>query len=97
MLFRSHYVLPGAAHVEKRGTFTNGKGIVQKVYPAWMPKGNAREEWLTLNELLAAVIPNASLYKSLEQVWGDMAKVIPSFAALKLSQISDRGIAVEIG
>ena len=39
----AHYVLPGAAHVEKRGTFTNAKGRVQKVHAAWMPKGNARE------------------------------------------------------
>jgi NADH-quinone oxidoreductase subunit G len=91
----AHYVLPGAAHVEKRGTFTNGKGRVQKFHPAWMPKGNAREEWLTLNELIVAVDPGRSLYKSLEQVWGDMAKTIPAFAGLSWSKVPDNGVQVQ--
>src|ERR1051325_7303666 len=92
----AHYLLPGAAHVEKRGTFTNGKGRVQKFYPAWMPKGDAREEWLTLNELLAAVTLNGRLYKSLEQVWGDMNRTIPAFAGLSLSRIPDAGAQISI-
>jgi len=92
----AHYVLPGAAHVEKRGSFTNGRGRVQKVYPAFMPRGSAREEWLTLNELIVAVDPKRSLYKSLEQVWGDMARSIPAFAGLSLSKVADNGVQVPI-
>ncbi len=92
----AHYVLPGAAHVEKRGTFTNGKGRVQKFFPAWMPNGNAREEWLTLNELIVAVDPQRSLYKSLEQVWGDMARAIRAFTGLSLSKIPDTGVQIQL-
>jgi NADH-quinone oxidoreductase subunit G len=92
----AHYVLPGAAHVEKRGTFTNGKGRVQKFFPAWMPNGNAREEWLTLNELIVAVDPKRSLYKSLEQVWGDMARAIRAFTGLSLSKIPDTGVQIQL-
>ncbi|MSR64314.1 MAG: 2Fe-2S iron-sulfur cluster binding domain-containing protein [Verrucomicrobiae bacterium] len=92
----AHYVLPGVAHVEKRGTFTNGKDRVQKVYPAWMAKGEAREEWLTLNELLVAVGAKVDLYKSLEQVWGDMAKHIPAFRGLSLGKIPENGVQVQM-
>jgi len=28
----AHYLLPGCAHAEKRGTFTNTKGRVQKIH-----------------------------------------------------------------
>jgi NADH-quinone oxidoreductase subunit G len=92
----AHYVLPGAAHVEKRGTFINGKGRVQKFYPAFMPKGTAREEWLTLNELIVSVDSKRSLYKSLEQVWGDMARAIPAFAGLSLNKIPDAGVQIPL-
>ena len=38
----AHYTLPGCAHAEKRGTFTNGKGRVQKFMQAVQPRGDAR-------------------------------------------------------
>src|SRR6516164_7034783 len=42
---RAHYLLPGCAHVEKRGTFTNIKGRVQKFMKAVEPPGDTRPEW----------------------------------------------------
>ncbi len=38
----AHYVLPGCAHAEKRGTFTNTKGRVQKFMKAVEAPGDAR-------------------------------------------------------
>jgi len=52
---RAHYLLPGCAHAEKRGTFTTPKGRVQKFMPAVEPPGAARPEWEFLNELVARV------------------------------------------
>jgi NADH-quinone oxidoreductase subunit G len=40
----AHYVLPGCAHAEKRGTFTNTKGRVQKFMKAFEAPGDARPE-----------------------------------------------------
>ncbi len=48
----AHYLLPGCAHAEKRGTFTNTKGRVQKFMKAVEPPGDARPEWEFLRELL---------------------------------------------
>jgi NADH-quinone oxidoreductase subunit G len=41
----AHVVLPGVPHAEKRGTFTNIKGRVQRFMKAIEPPGNARAEW----------------------------------------------------
>ena len=38
----AHYLLPGCAHAEKRGTFTNTKGRVQKFMKAVEAPGDAR-------------------------------------------------------
>ena len=48
----AHYLLPGCAHAEKRGTFTNTKGRVQKFMKAVEPPGDARPEWDFLHELV---------------------------------------------
>ena len=48
----AHYLLPGCAHAEKRGTFTNTKGRVQKFMKAVEPPGDARPEWEFLRELV---------------------------------------------
>ena len=48
----AHYLLPGCAHAEKRGTFTNTKGRVQKFMKAVEPPGDARPEWEVLRELV---------------------------------------------
>ncbi len=48
----AHYLLPGCAHAEKRGSFTNGKGRVQKFMKAVEPRGDARPEWEFLHELV---------------------------------------------
>jgi predicted molibdopterin-dependent oxidoreductase YjgC len=38
----AHYLLPGCAQAEKRGTFTNVKGRVQRFLKAVEPRGDAR-------------------------------------------------------
>src|SRR6266536_2659163 len=48
----AHYLLPGCAPSEKRGSFTNGKGRVQRFLKAVEPKGDARPEWEFLHALV---------------------------------------------
>src|SRR5438477_10864445 len=45
-----HYLLPGCAHAEKRGTFTNVKGRGQKFMKAVEPCGDARTVWEFVQE-----------------------------------------------
>ena len=49
---KADYLLPGCAHAEKRGTFTNVKGRVQKFTKALEPPGDAMPEWEVLHELV---------------------------------------------
>ena len=77
----AHYLLPGCAHAEKRGTFTNVKGRVQKFMKAVEPKGDARPEWEFLHELVYNVTGQNG-YVSIEGLFNQMAKEVPAFKGL---------------
>ena len=47
----AHWVLPGAAYVEKDGTFVNCHGRVQRIGRAFPPLKDSREDWRILLEL----------------------------------------------
>src|SRR5438093_4131822 len=69
----AHYLLPGCAHAEKRGTFINIKGRVQKFMKAIEPRGDARPEWEFLHELLHNVSGQDG-FVSIEGLFNQMAK-----------------------
>jgi NADH-quinone oxidoreductase subunit G len=48
-------VLPGAAWVEKDATYTNDRGRLQATAKVIAPPGDAREDWLVLVQVAAAV------------------------------------------
>lgn len=86
----AHYLLPGCAHLEKRGTFTNALGRVQKFMKAVEPPGEARPEWETLSELLrqlgAEPVP-----ATIEALFNQMAREVPAFAGLAWAGLGDTG------
>src|SRR5205814_7131644 len=77
----AHYLLPGCAHAEKRGTFTNIKGRVQKFLKAVEPPGDARPEWEFLHELVVNMTGQNSLV-SIEGLFNQMAAEVPAFNGL---------------
>jgi NADH-quinone oxidoreductase subunit G len=87
----AHYILPGATFAEKRGTFINSKGRIQRLNPAIRPL--ARPEWQTLAALLAEL--GVAKYQSIEEVFADMTHAIPALAGLTLSGIGDQGVEVK--
>ncbi len=89
----AHYVLPGCAHAEKRGTFTNGKGRVQKFMKAVEPRGDARPEGEFLHELVAAVNGNPG-FTSIEGLFNWMAREIPAFNGLTWGGLGDTGVTI---
>ena len=91
----AHYVLPGAAHVEKRGTFTNTKGRVQKFMKAVEAPGDARAEWEFLHDLVHNVT-GLDGYVTIEGLFNQMAKEVPGFAGLTWAGLGDTGVSVNI-
>ncbi|HZO84898.1 MAG TPA: molybdopterin-dependent oxidoreductase, partial [Verrucomicrobiae bacterium] len=86
----AHYLLPGCAHAEKRGTFTNIKGRVQKFMKAVEPKGDARPEWEFLHELVYNVTGQNG-YVTIEGLFNQMAKEVPAFEGMTWAGLGDTG------
>ncbi len=91
----AHYVLPGCAHAEKRGTFTNTKGRVQKFMKAVEAPGDARAEWEFLHELVHNVTGQNG-FVTVEGLFNEMAKDVPAFNGLTWAALGDTGVTVQI-
>ncbi len=91
----AHYLLPGCAHAEKRGTFTNTKGRVQKFMKAVEPPGDARPEWEFLHELVHGVTGHNG-FATIEGLFNQMAKEVPEFNSLTWAGLGDAGVTVKI-
>jgi len=91
----AHYLMPGCAHAEKRGTFTNSKGRVQRFMKAVEPPGSARAEWEFLHELLFNV-SGQNGYVSIEGLFNQMAREVPAFSGLTWAGLGDLGRTVPI-
>jgi NADH-quinone oxidoreductase subunit G len=91
----AHYLLPGCANAEKRGTFTNMKGRVQKFMKAVEPPGDARPEWEFLHELVYNVTGKNGLL-TIEGLFNEMAKDVPAFNGLTWASLGDTGVTVKI-
>jgi NADH-quinone oxidoreductase subunit G len=92
---RAHYLLPGCAHAEKRGTFTNTKGRVQKFMKAVEPPGDARPEWEFLQDLFSHMTGQAGTI-SIEGLFNRMAAEVTGFNGLTWSGLGDNGVTVSI-
>jgi NADH-quinone oxidoreductase subunit G len=90
----AHYLLPGCACAEKRGSFTNVKGRVQKFMQAVQPKGDARPEWEFLRELVCSVTGQDG-FVSIEGLFNQMAKDVPAFQGLAWAGLGDMGMNVK--
>jgi NADH-quinone oxidoreductase subunit G len=91
----AHYLLPGCAQAEKRGTFTNGKGHVQRFFKAVEPKGEARPEWEFLHDLIYNVTGQNG-FVNMEGLFNQMAAEIPAFQGLTWAGLGDTGASVPI-
>ncbi len=89
------HLLPGAAHAEKRGTFVNVKGRLQKFMKAVEAPGDARAEWEFLHELVFNVTGQNG-FVSIEGLFNQMAKEVPAFAGLEWAKVGDTGVNVPI-
>ncbi len=91
----AHYLLPGAAHAEKRGTFTNTKGRVQKFMKAVEAPGDARAEWESLHDLVHNVTGQNG-FVTIEGLFNEMAKDVSAFNGLTWASLGDTGVTAQI-
>jgi NADH-quinone oxidoreductase subunit G len=88
----AHYVLPGTTFAEKRGTFINAKGRIQRLNLAIPPVGHALPDWQILAGLLREL--EVADYRTIEDVFADMARTLPALAGLNLWKIGDQGVFI---
>ncbi len=91
----AHYLLPGCAHVEKRGSFANAKGRVQRFMKAVELRGQARPEWEFLRELVLGLTGQDG-FASIEGLFNQMAKEVPAYNGLTWAALGDTGVRVPI-
>ena len=84
----AHIVLPGCAHVEKRGTFVNGKKHLQRFQQAFPAKELARTDW----EILKGLLPeNEAAFSSFEGLFKEMCREIPALNQITWNGVGDQG------
>ena len=91
----AHFLLPGCAHAEKRGTFTNTKGRVQRFMKAVEPPRGARPEWEFLHELVFNATGQDG-FVSIEGLFNQMAGEVPAFNGLTWGALKDAGVTVPV-
>lgn len=91
----AHYLLPGCAHAEKRGSFTNVNGRVQRFLKAVEPPGEARPEGEFLQELVDSVSGRAG-FVTIESLFDRMAQEVPAFQGLTWAGLGSTGVTVPI-
>jgi NADH-quinone oxidoreductase subunit G len=91
----AHFLLPGCAHAEKRGSFVNAKGRVQRFMQNIQPKGDARPEWDFLRELACDVAGFGEFF-SIEGLFNEMAAEVPAFGGLTWAGLGDLGMTAPI-
>ncbi len=64
-------ILPGAAYTEQDAHYTNLEGKIQKAYKASYPPGEAKEDWLIINEI-AEYMNNRKLFNDKEELESSM-------------------------
>lgn len=92
---RAHYLLPGCAPAEKRGSFVNVKGRLQRFLKAVEPPGNARPEWEFLGEL-AHNVADENSFASIEGLFNHLTREVPAFQGVTWAQLGDAGVNVKI-
>ncbi len=90
----SSVILPGAGFAEKRATYVNITGRLQRANQAILPPGNAREDWETLAALLSALDENYTAPASMDGVFKQLATEISTFSGQSFGSIGDLGVKI---
>ena len=93
-------VLPAASTFEKTGSMINVTGRIQRLRPAVIPPGEAREDWEILRDLLNAVsdeptpLSDPAYPHMIEDVFKSISSAIEPLSGLTYSKIGKSGLPV---
>jgi NADH-quinone oxidoreductase subunit G len=90
----SDVVFAGAGFAEKRATYVNVTGRLQRAHQATLAPGNAREDWETLAALVAALDPTYTAPASLDGVIKDLSSSVTPFSDQSFASIGDEGVQI---
>jgi len=93
---KADIMIPGCAHLEKRGTFTNVKGRVQRFYPAVPAPGDVQPEWQTLLKVLQGISDVSASIKGVESLFNWMAEETSELEGLTWDALGDTGADIEL-
>jgi formate dehydrogenase major subunit len=85
-------ILPGTAFPEKDGTYTNTDRYVQLARKAINPPGQVRTDWQVIAEL-ATRMGYAMSYRSVAEIWDEVAALSPSFAGITHARLAQKSLS----
>jgi formate dehydrogenase major subunit len=85
-------ILPGTAFPEKDGTYTNTDRYVQLARKAINSPGQARTDWQVIAEL-ATRMGYAMPYRSVSEIWDEIAVLSPSFAGISHARLAEKPLS----
>ena len=86
-------VLPGAAFIEKEGTFTNFAGRVQQISAGLEPPGDARPDWQILKDWVNT-FGGSLTFESAAEVMADVARGIPAYGDVNMDAVGSLGLQI---
>jgi formate dehydrogenase major subunit len=84
-------VLPSCSFAEKSGHFTNTERRVQRINPAVLPPGEAKEDWAII-QMLANAMGGDWNYQTVADITNEIARVTPQYAGLRWENITVNGV-----
>lgn len=84
-------VLPSCSFAEKSGHFTNTERRVQRINPAVLPPGDAKEDWVII-QMLANAMGGGWSYDSVADITNEIARVTPQYGGLRWENITVNGV-----
>ena len=84
-------VLPAASYAEKDGTITNTERRVQRMRKAVKSPGQAKEDWVIIQEIAKAMGCDWN-YQSAQEIMEEMRQLTPSYAGITWERIGANGL-----
>lgn len=88
---KAHWLLAGASHVEKDGTYTNSQGRVQRTHRVFSTSREAREDWRVLQEMGLALGAMQERDAGAEAIFARLAASNPAFHGLTYVSVGELG------
>jgi len=87
-------VFPATAFLEKDGTFTNTERRVQRVRQAVPKKGECKNDWEILVEIMNRIGYECH-YDTVEDIFNELRTVTPSYAGMSYAKVEKDGLGVQ--